>query len=299
MLPLAEIARLEERRQALGIGEVAPESRPFGRPGSLPANHQRPDGGVLSRGLPGQWCNSAVGLGLDGPVAREDLEDMAAWYASAGIEPRVELCPFAHPSLIEHLGAMGFVVKFFEMVFFRELSDLQGPTESAALGQTRSAAKAPFLPPTGVEIRLVDPADDEMVRTYARVAISGFFPEGVSPTEADYVIAERVPRHSRTRGVVAIADARVVGAGAVEVMGDASALFGVTVLPEYRQRGIQTAMLEFRMRHAAERGAKIATIGSLPGGGTERNVRRMGFQVAYTRPALVRPGPGLVSVPVV
>ncbi len=286
MLPLAEIARLEERRQALGIGEVAPESRPFGRSGLLPANHQRPDGGVLSRGLPGQWCNSAVGLGLDGPVAREDLEDMAEWYAGAGIEPRVELCPFAHPSLLEHLGAMGFVVKFFEMCFFRDLTD---PRVDGLSTQ----------PPPGVEIRLVDPADDEMVRTYARVAISGFFPEGVSPTEADCVIAERVPRHSRTRGVVAIADGRVVGAGAVEVVGEISALFGVTVLPEYRRRGIQTAMLAYRMRHAAERGAKIATIGSLPGGGTERNVRRMGFQVAYTRPAVVRPGPGLVSVPVV
>lgn len=291
MLSLTEIARLEERRQALGIGEVAPESRPFGRPGSLPASHQRPDGGVLSRGLPGQWCNSAVGLGLDGPVSRDDLEDMAEWYASAGIEPRVELCPFAHPSLIEHLAAMGFVVKFFEMCFFRDLTD---PHVEGLHTQP-----PPPPPPPGVEIRLVDPADDEMVRTYARVAISGFFPEGVSPTEADYVIAERVPRHSRTRGVVALADGRVVGAGAVEVMGEASALFGVTVLPEYRRRGIQTAMLAFRLRHAAERGAKIATIGSLPGGGTERNVRRMGFQVAYTRPALVRPGPGLVSVPVV
>jgi hypothetical protein len=55
-------------------------------------------------------------------------------------------------------------------------------------------------------------------------------------------------------------------------------------------------MIAWRMNAAADRGAKVATIGSKPGIPTERNVRRMGFSVAYTQPVMVRPGAGLVPV---
>ena len=41
---------------------------------------------------------------------------------------------------------------------------------------------------------------------------------------------------------------------------------------------------------------RCATIGSLPGSPTERNVRRMGFHVAYVKPHLIRPGPGLKPI---
>jgi GNAT superfamily N-acetyltransferase len=67
------------------------------------------------------------------------------------------------------------------------------------------------------------------------------------------------------------------------------------VLPEFRRRGIQQALIAARLNYAAARGARLATIGSKPGAGTERNVRRMGFATAYTKPVMVRPGPGLVG----
>ena len=73
------------------------------------------------------------------------------------------------------------------------------------------------------------------------------------------------------------------------------AFFGLRVLPEFRRRGIQQALIAARLNYAAARGARLATIGSRPGAGTERNVRRMGFATAYTKPVMVRPGPGLVG----
>lgn len=71
------------------------------------------------------------------------------------------------------------------------------------------------------------------------------------------------------------------------------ALFGLSLLPEFRRRGIQQALIAARLNSASVRGARLATIGSKPGAETERNVRRMGFATAYTKPVMVRPGPGL------
>jgi GNAT superfamily N-acetyltransferase len=72
-------------------------------------------------------------------------------------------------------------------------------------------------------------------------------------------------------------------------------LFGLAVHADFRRRGIQQALIAARLEFARERGCRIATIGSRPGAGTERNVRRFGFQVAYTKAIVAQPGPGLVE----
>jgi GNAT superfamily N-acetyltransferase len=68
------------------------------------------------------------------------------------------------------------------------------------------------------------------------------------------------------------------------------------VLPRFRRRGIQQALMAARLEHAASRGARFATIGARPGIPTNRNAMRMGFRLAYTKVVLVKPGPALVSV---
>ena len=101
---------------------------------------------------------------------------------------------------------------------------------------------------------------------------------------------------ARTISVIARVGGRAAGAGSMEVSGPCAGIFGASVLPEFRRRGIQQALLAERLNIAAERGAVVACIGSKPGIGTERNVRRMGFQLAYTKVHLVRPGEGWMAV---
>jgi hypothetical protein len=108
MLDLAEIAQLEERRQADMLAAVAPLVRPFA-------------GGVMGFHEPGSWQNQASGVGLDGFVEDSEVEAMVEFYVSRGVEPRVELSPFAHPSLIGALAERNFVVREFEHVLAREL----------------------------------------------------------------------------------------------------------------------------------------------------------------------------------
>ncbi len=270
MLDLREIARMEEARQARGLADVADESLAIA-------------GGTIARGTPGTWFNSGVGMGLHGPVTPGDLDEMYEYHASRGIEPRLEVCPYAHATLLEGLGARGYIVRNFETVFWRALD----PGEDV---------RTPVEPPPGLVVGAVDPGDEALTRAYARVAVSGFLPEGHAMASEFMASALRCLRHPRTIGVGAWLDGELVGAGAMDVSPPAAGFFGLSVLAHARRKGVQQAMLAWRIREAARRGSVVACIGSLPGAGTERNVRRMGFAPAYTKVTLVRPGAGLAPV---
>lgn len=266
-MDLKDIAKLEELRQARGLADVATDAQPIA-------------GGVMSRAEPGSWMNSAVGLGFDGPVEPDTADRLIAFFSVKGIEPRIEHAPYADFSLTQALERAGFRLRNFETIFHREL--LPGDTITA-----------PHPAPPGLIIESVDPADDDEVRQYAITAVSGFFPPNFVVPEPYLDAVVRTVRHPRTTAVVARLDGQIVGAGAMEVAGDIAALFGMSVAQAYRRRGIQQAVIAHRLNLAQQRGARLATIGARPAIATERNVRRMGFQVAYTKTVLVRPGEGL------
>jgi len=277
MLARAEIARREEFRCAKGVSEVAREARPF-------------LDGIASRDTPGTWASMAVAAGLDHATIESlgaerisaEIAELAAWYESAGIEPRVDCAPFVHRSFLRALSAQRFVVRHYEQVFFRPL-----------------AAGAPLTPhvptPPSLEIRIVDGDDDAMITALVEAICTGFCPLGTPPSDAEISLCRRCALHARTLPFAALLDGRCVGGGFLEQLDDLVALFALSVLPEHRRRGVQQALMAARLNHAVRVGATLATISGTPGQGTERNVRRFGFDVAYTRISLIRPGPGLVG----
>jgi GNAT superfamily N-acetyltransferase len=74
------------------------------------------------------------------------------------------------------------------------------------------------------------------------------------------------------------------GAAGVLTMHEGVALFGgSSTIPEFRRRGLQTALLEERMRYAFDYGCDIAMMVAAPGSNSQRNAERKGFHIAYTR----------------
>lgn len=276
MLAYIDFARAEEARQAVGLSEIADVARPFA-------------GGTAGRSAPGSWANGAVGIGLNGPVTQREVDEGVAWFEEAGIEPRFEVCPFADRSLLAALEAHRCVPLLFENTFFRALAKGE---RVAPLVQT----------PPGLRVERVDPTDAGAVRRYSAVSMSGFMPEGQLPREEDFEVAARAVRHPRTVAMFATIDGEPAGAGAAEVseplaaIGNmrAVAMFGASVLPKFRNRGVQQALMAARLNHGIAHGAAVASIGATPGIATERNARRMGFELAYTKVHVVKPGPGLV-----
>lgn len=278
MLALSEIARLEELRQAHGVASIADESRPF-------------CGGIMARTHPGGFINHAIGAGLHGPIedAQAQVAAMIAFFEQHSIEPRIELSPYADASLVQALSAERFVVRLFECTFACELS-------------ARNRAQPVHPSPAGLTLSIIDSQDQAAVREFAMVCCSGFMPPGHVLSDEDLTVPMRMASKPGCISVIARMDlgrgVQAVGGGTLATgrgeFTKVAGLFGTSVIPEARRRGVQQALLAFRMNEAAKRGAVVATIGSLPGAPTERNVRRMGFFPAYTKVHLVRPGTGLV-----
>ncbi len=307
---LIDIARLEERRRALCAATVADDVLEIA--GGLSAEHGF--GGLALRGRPGSWINYAVGFGLgfpgtDAPAAAgaggatwpqvvdgNEIERVCAWYEAAGIEPRFEVSPLADLRVVRALAEAGCGVRDFTCTLYRVLE--------------------PGVPPDplnrgveGLTVRVIDPADAAKVRAYSVVAVAGF---NADPTEEQLAFSDRAVRGPRTLalgGYLREAGGELlVAAGAMMLatpadgepfatLGGCAALIGLTVLGPYRRRGIQRAMMAARMNLAAERGVRVATIGSRPGAATERNALRMGFALAYTKMIATRPRAGLVGMP--
>lgn len=269
---LVEIARRFERKQATSAVALATESAPLA------------DGWMAFAGV-GSYLNKSCGYGFERDVTDAELDALVDFFASRGVEPKAELSPFTSQALLKGLADRGFVLREFETVLYRPLragEDLTRLTQGS---------------PTGLRVERVDPSDDAAVSRFVEVAGSGFVPEGESMPEVFREAALRSARHPTTDAYVAWIDGVAAGAGSCEVSDGMTSLFGTSVVPAYRRRGVQQALIAARLQRGLEKGSDLAVIMSSPGIPTERNSMRLGFQMAYSRAVLAKPGAGWVPSP--
>ena len=265
-------ARRLEAIQAEAVRDLASDSEPVA-------------GGWMTANGPGSYLNKAVGIGFDGEPGAGDIARVERFFASRGIEPRVELTAFAPIAFLRALAEAGFVLQEFEHTLVR-------PLDAPGIRKLQEAAR-----PEGVRVSALDPGDPAQVRAFVLTSASGFFPEGEPIPDTllrTGLKAARAPDH---HGFLAHVGGEIAGAGGSSFRHGVISLFGASVLPRFRRRGIQQALIAARLARGLELGADLASITSHPGIPTERNAARMGFQLAYVRAVLVKRGPGLVPSP--
>ncbi len=236
---------------------------------------------------PGSWANVAVGLAMgqgtgepdDGAIDPHDLDRLTHFYETRGAEPRVELCPYAHPSLIHGLAERGFRLRGFSTVLVRDL---------------RRLADLPSIHVPGLRIVRFEPDEPEHMRACLDIKLAGF---GVEDAEAFSRLERRIWSSTRCLTLLAKIDHEFVAAGTCEFHPPAGALISMTTLEPYRKRGIQQALTIARLELLAEKGCAFACVESSPTVATGRNALRLGFHPAYNRAALTRPGEGLAPSP--
>jgi len=212
----------------------------------------------------------AFGLGLKGSVTEADMAAMEEFYQSHGSAVNIETCPLADPSLLKLLNERGYRPIEYSNVFVREL--------------TSDDALAWPDPTSSVHVRR--PALEE-AENYSVVVIKSFVENAeVSPQFAD--IFTSCFHAASTFFFMAEVDGIPAGGGMMSIHQGVASLGGAGTLPEFRNRGVQKALLLARLAKAAERGCDLAMVATGPGSGSQRNVERLGFRVVYTRTKFLR-----------
>ena len=83
-------------------------------------------------------------------------------------------------------------------------------------------------------------------------------------------------------------DGAPAGGASLRVSEGVAQLCGAATLPEHRRRGVQTALLAARLEVAGREGCDVAVVTTQPGSKSQENAQRRGFELLYTRAALVR-----------
>ncbi len=229
-------------------------------------------GGWMAFGGRDSWANQAGGLGLDGPVSAADVDRLVEFYVSRGATPKIHVCPFVHRSLLSGLGERGFVVDEFGNVLARELA----PDEDLR-------ALLPHGWPDATEIVEVDPDDADGVGLFAELSTSGFRSPDEPMSEAALEHARSIVKHPRCIAYLALVNGTPAAGATVECEPPVATLFATSVLPRFRRRGIQTALIAHRLEEARRLDCDLAVIQSIAGVSTERNAVRLGFSLAYSK----------------
>ena len=252
----AEVAHRDARRLAVVLREI-------GGDGAALGSH-----GWMACDLDGSWADYAAGLGVDGPVSDSTLDRLVEFYRARGRTPKIQVTPYQHPSLLEGLERRGFTVYEAETVLWRPLLELP-----------------PVAAPNSLAFLPVDPASPASCSAFRDSQFAGFFADREVPTGMG-PITDRVARGPRSHLTLLQLDGSPAGSGGIEPYESVAVLIAGCVHPEARRRGVQSAFIRYRLHQAAALGATYATIGSTPGGPTERNALRCGFRPAYTQTGL-------------
>jgi GNAT superfamily N-acetyltransferase len=209
----------------------------------------------------------ACGIGMNGPVSSADMDKLHDFYSARGVDAVVDVCPFADQSFIDQLNERGYRIGYFLNMWIRDLP----------------GAPLPELAPGRVVVRQVTAGQSELwIRTVAKG-----FEETKNPDPADMIIPRSLWPNSTC--FLALLDVEAVGGGAMSVVDDTAYFYSVSTVRSFRRLGIQAAVMQALIRHAAGAGCGLATVMTDAGGASHRNMERQGFRLAYTRMTMVEP----------
>jgi len=203
-----------------------------------------------------------VGVGLNGPVHEHEFDQLEDFYFSRKEPVRVETCPMADVTLMQHYKQRGYWVSEYTNVMVRPLE-----------------AKEMWAPPDGVEIRKASRKELDLWT----LTVAQGFAEHYPVTKELLNVMKMFARGENAECYLARIEGRVVGGATLAVREGIAGLLGASTLPEFRKRGVQTTLLLARLQRAAEAGCDLAVSLAQPGSVSQRNLARQGFRALYTR----------------
>jgi GNAT superfamily N-acetyltransferase len=213
---------------------------------------------------PASPLTQTFGLGMAKPVATKDLERLEQFFTSRGAPVDHEVSPLAGVDLLATLVKRGYRPIECSSIMYRPIFP------GLKLGRPANER---------VRVRRVESAEHGV---WVATAAEGWREAG----DFSALMRDVINLLSRSEGwtpFLAELEDRPIAAGALSIFDGVALLAGASTIPSARKQGAQLALLETRLRFAAERGCDLAMMGANPGSGSQRNAERHGFRIAYTR----------------
>ncbi len=210
-------------------------------------------------------CTQTFGLGVFDEVTNADLDKIEAFFKERNAPVLHEVSPLADASLFALLNERGYQPLEFTSVMYRPLEreiNLGVPVNSK------------------IVTRIIEAGEEKL---WARTSARGWVTE--MPELFDFMneFGEISARCAGAKSFLAEIENQLIAAGALFIYDGTALLAGASTVPEGRRQGAQTALLDARLRYAAEQDYTIAMMGALPGSQSQRNAEKNGFRIAYTR----------------
>lgn len=247
---LQTLARRLERAQGIQNEQFNQASGGKSRPVGGGFAHFRGEGHPLNQAL-----------GLVDPVSESELEATETFLGSPAI---LELSPAADPQLWLLLAKRGYRLHQFQQLWTRPLS-------------------MPMADLPDAEIQVVPP---EAADLFNRIIGAGYMErDDWRDLAPPFAVPLGLPDAWAFMAFVA---GEPAGGGTLGIAEGVALLSGDAILPTFRGRGLQKALIRERLRFARERGCDIACASTAPGTASQRSYEACGFRVAYPKVEMAR-----------
>lgn len=219
------------------------------------------DGQVVLWGA-GFYVNRAFGLGVDRPIDVDEFERLEARSAFVGVDAAIEMTPTTKPGLRLSAAARGYV---------------RDGSVSAMRHRLNHVDELP------IDASLVIETAARQLAVWQHTSAEGWANgAGASRRASDaYAAAAAVVDGDGFVLARDAGDGRPVGCASVTVNDGVATLGAMTTLPDERRRGVQAALIHHRLRLARRLDCDIAVTTAAPGGVSERNLLRHGFEAWF------------------
>lgn len=209
----------------------------------------------------GMYVNRAIAVGLDGPLSSAEWAQFEARCDAVGVAPCLETSPATDAGVLEQLTTRGYRLDGSKSATFYELG---------------TAKRLPDRDPTFV----IEPANDALLPVWQATSAAGWGHATPTAVKVSNAFARAAAEVDDERFVVASdrATGQPVGCASLTVRDGVATLGAMSTMPAQRRRGVQSALIVHRLRTATALGCDLATSTAVPGGDSERNLLRHGFE---------------------
>jgi len=210
-------------------------------------------------------CTQTFGLGLFTMPDEAQLGEIERFFLDRKAGVYHEVSPLADASVLPLLNGRGYRPIELSSVLCRDISAQRDPSGRRNVSITT---------------RVIDGSEVDL---WARTSAAGWVTEHESLADFMFGFGRISASCEGSSPFLAEFEQQPIAAGMLFIHGDVAMLAGASTIPDARNRGAQNALLYDRLKFAAERGCTLASMAALPGGQSQINAQKNGFQIAYTR----------------